>query len=82
MFSKSKINEPGPAQEAAADKKEEAPKMSDPTPTTPKAKPPASVLSADLQITGNSRAARVVSKAPPVGVTTMFSSCTIISPSP
>ena len=27
--------------------------MSDPTPTTPKAKPPASVLSADLQITGN-----------------------------
>ena len=55
MFSKSKINEPGPAQEAEtkADKKEEAPKMSDPTPSTPKAKPPASVLSADLQITGN-----------------------------
>ena len=53
MFSKSKINEPGPAQEAEADKKDEAPKMSDPTPTTPKAKPPASVLSADLQITGN-----------------------------
>lgn len=53
MFSKSKINEPGPAQEAEPAKNDEAPKMSDPTPTTPKAKPPASVLSADLQITGN-----------------------------
>ena len=53
MFSKSKINEPGPAQEAEADKKDEAPKMSDTPSSTPKAKPPASVLSADLQITGN-----------------------------
>ncbi len=34
------------------------------------------------QITGNSRAARVVSNCPPAGVTTMFSSCTIIRPSP
>lgn len=53
MFSKSKINEPGPAQEPAPVKKEEAPKMSEPTPTAPKAKPPASVLSADIQITGD-----------------------------
>ncbi|MDJ1014879.1 MAG: polymer-forming cytoskeletal protein [Paracoccaceae bacterium] len=58
MFSKSKINEPGqtPAQDKEAEK---APSMSDTksstdfTPSTPKAKPPASVLSADLQITGN-----------------------------
>ena len=58
MFSKSKINEPGPknAPEAqkAETKEDKAPKMSEPsTPSTPKAKPPASVLSADLQITGN-----------------------------
>ena len=55
MFSKSKINEPGPANESDAktDKKDEAPKMSDSISATPKAKPPASVLSADLQITGN-----------------------------
>ena len=55
MFSKSKINEPGPKTDAEAEKKDEkAPKMSDtPTPSTPKAKPPASVLSADLTITGN-----------------------------
>ncbi|MEO0916333.1 MAG: polymer-forming cytoskeletal protein [Pseudomonadota bacterium] len=58
MFSKSKINEPGPktgSEAEKADKKDEkAPIMSDTsTPTTPKAKPPASVLSADLQITGN-----------------------------
>ncbi len=55
MFSKSKINEPGPKtdQEAQkADKKDDkAPAMN--TPSTPKTKPPASVLSADLQITGN-----------------------------
>lgn len=58
MFSKSKINEPGPKQgtEAATQK---APAMnetksgSDFTSSTPKAKPPASVLSADLTITGN-----------------------------
>ncbi len=58
MFSKSKINEPGPktGPEATktAKKDEKAPSMSEPsTPSTPKAKPPASVLSADLQITGN-----------------------------
>ncbi len=55
MFSKSKINEPGPKTGAEAEKAEkkdeEAPTMSEPS--TPKAKPPASVLSADLQITGN-----------------------------
>ncbi len=58
MFSKSKINEPGPKTDPEAekaDKKDEkAPIMSEPsTPSTPKAKPPASVLSADLTITGN-----------------------------
>ncbi|MEM9426772.1 MAG: polymer-forming cytoskeletal protein [Pseudomonadota bacterium] len=58
MFSKSKINEPGPKtgpEAEKADKKDEkAPIMSEPsTPSTPKAKPPASVLSADLTITGN-----------------------------
>lgn len=55
MFSKSKINEPGP-------KADEAPKMPAAAPTTsapdfkasaPKAKPAASVLSSDLLITGN-----------------------------
>lgn len=56
MFSKSKINEPGPR---AAD----TPKPAAPAPapsaasdfkaTAPKPKPPASVLSADLHITGN-----------------------------
>lgn len=58
MFSKSKINEPGtkPANETETAK---APAMNTPkpssdfTPSTPKAKPPASVLSADLTITGN-----------------------------
>ena len=60
MFSKSKINEPGPKQGTEADKDEKAPTMSQTSTTdtpssssTPKAKPPASVLSADLQITGN-----------------------------
>jgi cytoskeletal protein CcmA (bactofilin family) len=57
MFSKSKINEPGPKQ-AEADKPKAAdmnqPKTStDFAPTQPKSKPPASVLSPDLQITGN-----------------------------
>jgi len=57
MFSKSKINEPGPkAAEAdttkAADMNQ--PKTStDFAPTQPKAKPPASILSPDLTITGN-----------------------------
>ena len=59
MFSKSKINEPGPKKDAEADK-EKTPPMNQPKPSadfsssnTPKAKPPASVLSADLNITGN-----------------------------
>ena len=58
MFSKSKINEPGPKTgpeaEKAEKKDEKAPTMSDTsTPSTPKAKPPASILSADLTITGD-----------------------------
>jgi len=61
MFSKSKINEPGPksgetpSSPAATDTS--APKPSAPAgdfkPSAPKAKPPASVLSSDLHITGN-----------------------------
>ncbi|MCT4558874.1 MAG: polymer-forming cytoskeletal protein [Pelagimonas sp.] len=59
MFSKSKINEPGPrADEAAKPVAPEMPKAAAPAgtdfkPTMPKAKPPASVLSADLHVTGN-----------------------------
>ena len=60
MFSKSKINEPGPkGTEAETKKDEKAPDMNKPSVSTdiastaPKAKPPASVLSADLTITGN-----------------------------
>ena len=58
MFSKSKINEPGPKTGTDTDSKEKAPEMSqtkapEATPSAPKAKPPASVLSADLQISGN-----------------------------
>ena len=59
MFSKSKINEPGPKQDTEAEK-DKAPAMNDSKATAdfsssnaPKAKPPASVLSADLTITGN-----------------------------
>ena len=58
MFSKSKINEPGPKDGDEAENAK-APTMSDNksssefTPSSPKAKPPASVLSADLNITGN-----------------------------
>ncbi len=59
MFSKSRINEPGPKQAGEADKtampdaSAAAKPMSDmPTPT-PKAKPPASTLSPDLTVTGN-----------------------------
>ncbi|MGI3184037.1 bactofilin family protein [Nioella aestuarii] len=64
MFSKSKINEPGPKQAGAADSKPEtgadAPKAgsSDKSSmplTSNKPKPPASVLSSDLTITGNLR---------------------------
>jgi len=58
MFSKSKINEPGPekgdeAETAKAPKMSDTKASSDFTPSSPKAKPPASVLSADLHITGN-----------------------------
>ncbi|MFV1876563.1 bactofilin family protein [Nioella sp.] len=64
MFSKSKINEPGPKQAGAADSKTEtgadAPKAgsSDKSSmplTSNKPKPPASLLSSDLTITGNLR---------------------------
>ena len=57
MFSKSRINEPGPAKDS------DAPKPAEPaagsgapasrTSTAPKAKPPASVLSSDLTVVGN-----------------------------
>lgn len=57
MFSKSKINEPGPRTDS------ESTKAADPAPVTkpaydfaasaPKAKPPASILSTDLTIVGN-----------------------------
>ena len=52
MFSKSKINDPAPKEDAA---KPAAPTASAaaPAPSTPKAKPPASVLSPDLHVTGN-----------------------------
>ncbi|MGD9295208.1 MAG: polymer-forming cytoskeletal protein [Roseobacter sp.] len=58
MFSKSKINEPGPKTAdnqapAAATSSPAAPMQSDTKPPAPKAKPPASVLSADLHVTGN-----------------------------
>ena len=59
MFSKSRVNEPGPKPESP-----EAPKSTEATaprtstdfvPSTPKAKPPASILSPDLTIKGNLR---------------------------
>ncbi len=57
MFSKSRINEPGPAKDTETPKKPEAPKASTPPGSeprsTPKAKPPASILSSDLTVTGN-----------------------------
>jgi len=58
MFSKSRINEPGPKAGSDADKPKPAETLT-PKPsyefsaTQPKAKPPASVLSSDLTITGN-----------------------------
>ncbi len=61
MFSKSKINEPGPKQtdEAAggtsASASAERPPMQLGSGSTSKAKPPASVLSADLTVVGNLR---------------------------
>lgn len=59
MFSKSKINEPGPktSENTTPAPAETAPKTTAPSMdyknTAPKAKPPASVLSSDLHITGN-----------------------------
>ena len=61
MFSKSKINEPGPSSDAAktdapapaANAAAKQPAQSEFKASAPKAKPPASVLSADLHITGN-----------------------------
>ena len=59
MFSKSKINEPAPKTgatdtPAAATSAPAAPKQSDyQAPAAPKPKPPASVLSPDLHVTGN-----------------------------
>jgi cytoskeletal protein CcmA (bactofilin family) len=57
MFSKSRINEPGPKKTGEAEKPKApeaaaAPKPEMPAPA-PKAKPPASVLSSDLTVTGN-----------------------------
>ena len=57
MFSKSKINEPGPKTDAdkpaAPTAKPSAAPAADFKATAPKAKPPASILSADLLVTGN-----------------------------
>jgi cytoskeletal protein CcmA (bactofilin family) len=61
MFSKSKINEPGTSPEASKPAESAAKPAPQPgsefksssAPPAPKAKPPASVLSADLHITGN-----------------------------
>lgn len=54
MFSKSKINEPGPrAEDPARNVAPQAPAAQDFKPAAPKAKPPASVLSSDLHVIGN-----------------------------
>ena len=59
MFSKSKINEPGPKQggESASRPNSEspmnAPKTNTDLATSPKSKPPASILSSDLTVKGN-----------------------------
>lgn len=61
MFSKSRINEPGPKTAGGEVEKPKAPESAMTTkpmtdyaaPSAPKAKPPASVLSSDLTITGN-----------------------------
>lgn len=62
MFSKSKINDPAPKPDTAAKPAmpEKKPEMKRPDApgaefkaTSPKAKPPASVLSSDLHVTGN-----------------------------
>ncbi|GAA0301631.1 bactofilin family protein [Rhodovulum strictum] len=58
MFSKSRINEPGP-KAGEPDKARppetgfQRPGADSPVPTAPKAKPPASMLSSDLVVTGN-----------------------------
>ena len=56
MFSKSKIQQPGP--KAAETERPQAPEIAAPRPesttsSAPKTKPPASILSSDLTITGN-----------------------------
>jgi len=60
MFSKSRINEPGPKQDGAEASKPATPETASKqvdtefkSTTVPKAKPPASVLSSDLLIKGN-----------------------------
>jgi cytoskeletal protein CcmA (bactofilin family) len=57
MFSKSKINEPGPKQadkdSSAASSAPAATSTSEFKASAPKPKPPASILSADLHVTGN-----------------------------
>ncbi len=58
MFSKSKINDPGPkasetSKPAAPTAAPAAPAAGEPRAAAPKPKPPASVLSSDLHITGN-----------------------------
>jgi cytoskeletal protein CcmA (bactofilin family) len=55
MFSKSKINEPGPkaADTSSVDPNKPMGTPGDFKPSTPKAKPPASTLSADLLVVGN-----------------------------
>ena len=58
MFSKSKINEPTQSDDSAAAAAGAVPnktssKPQDFKPSAPKAKPPASILSSDLHITGN-----------------------------
>ncbi|MFK7938006.1 MAG: polymer-forming cytoskeletal protein [Roseovarius sp.] len=59
MFSKSKINDPAPKPDDAAKpaapaaKPDAAPAAAEFKATAPKAKPPASVLSSDLHVTGN-----------------------------
>jgi len=58
MFSKSKINEPTAAGDAAPKpeaKQDPKPEFKSSVSATPKAKPPASTLSADLKISGNIR---------------------------
>jgi cytoskeletal protein CcmA (bactofilin family) len=52
MFSKSKINDPAPKEDAAKPATPTA-SAAAPAPSAPKAKPPASVLSQDLHVTGN-----------------------------